>query len=90
MHTTNEAGFQIANFGHAMKEGLVLVSVVPRDVVGHPLYGDMLTDLCGAAHVEHEAVGHSKRAEVLHWPHRGHSDVARDPNGQLSRKIRQR
>ena len=48
-----------------MKKGVVVL-VVPRDLLGHLLYGDALTDMSVAAHAVHEAAGRPKCAEVLH------------------------
>ncbi|RLN11775.1 putative retrotransposon [Panicum miliaceum] len=64
--------------------------VIPIHVIGQPLYGDASADFGVAAHAAHEAAGHSKCMELVLWPHRCCSEVARDLYGHIEREIHQR
>ena len=88
-HPNDEAGLQVAHLGQAIKEGQIAIVDVPIHLV-KPLDGDEPADFGVSAHTAHEVAARPKHAEVFHWPHRGCSNADRDPNGQLSREIRQR
>ena len=89
-HPDDEAGLQVAHLGQARKEGQIAIGDDVLIQLVKPLNGDEPYDFGVTVHAAHEVAGHPKRAEVLHWPHRGRNDVAYDPNGQLSGEIRQR
>ena len=86
-HPDDEAGLQVPNLGQTRKEGQIAIVVVLIHLV-KPFNEGEPADFGVTAHAAHEVAGHSKRAEVLLWPHRGRSDAALDLNGQLSREIR--
>jgi hypothetical protein len=66
MHLGCEVGLWIADLDQARKEGAVAIRVVPRHVIGQPLYCDAPVDFGVATHATHEAAGCPKRVEFVH------------------------